>query len=363
MKKFGFLIILLSIFPIYAQTVDGSGNLQVSSQKYIKTKSASNRLQGWYISGNNTLQFNQAAFSYWMAGGVNSYSLVASVDYEFNFTKGRHIWDNRILLNYGVLRNEGEDYRKSNDVIDLTSSYGYEFVKHFYFAASTNFKTQFSEGWDYGTQDEETGKYKKISNFMAPAYLSFGIGVDYKPNDNLQLNFHPFTSRFVIVMDKDFQYKGSYGLKEDGDKYVHEFGAFIGARYKLNVFKNISYDSRLGIYTNYLKSAVSSMDFAYQGVLDMKVNSLISAQATVNIYYNENQIKRTQLKQTFGVGISYKFNNTKKLQSKDENLPPPPTLEELQHQINEAQSKVEEANKNLEEAQQKFEQAQSEEAL
>src|SRR5690606_23933332 len=174
MKKLLLAAFVLSFVQIYSQSVDGSGNLQTNSQQDLKLQQLKQRLQGWYISGNNYRQFNQAAFSNWIAGGVNSYSLTANMDYEFNLPKRRHIWDNRILLNYGVLRNEGEDYRKSNDVIDLTSSYGYEFARHFYAAASMNFKTQFSEGFDYSVQDSVTGDYKKISGFMAPAYLSFG---------------------------------------------------------------------------------------------------------------------------------------------------------------------------------------------
>src|SRR5690625_3171908 len=126
-RKVCLAMIILGFSKTFAQEVDGDGNLKVYSQKYVKTKPVNNRLQGWFISGKNSLQFNQAAFSNWMAGGVNSYALNAYLDYEFNLTKGRHIWDNRIYLAYGVVQNDGEDYRKSNDVIDLTSSYGYEF--------------------------------------------------------------------------------------------------------------------------------------------------------------------------------------------------------------------------------------------
>src|SRR5690606_694801 len=268
-------------------------------------------------------------------------------------------WDNRIILNYGVLRNEGEDYRKSNDVIDITSSYGYEFAKHFYAVAAMNFKTQFTEGFDYSVQDSVSGDYKKISNFMAPAYLSFGLGVDYKPNENLQVNFHPFTSRFTFVMDDDLKYKGNFGLKEDGDNYLYEFGAFLGARYKFIITNKISYDNRLGIYSNYLEK-VLNMDVAYQGVLDMKINNFLSAQATVNLFYDENQIKKTQLKETLGVGLAYKFNNVAKLKLKEENLPPPPTREELQQQLEDARKKVDDANKVLEEAQKKVDEANQE---
>ena len=356
MKKIICILLLMGCSMTYAQTVDGSGNLQTNSQKYLKDRPNKDRLQGWYVSGNNSLQFNQAAFSNWIAGGVNSYALNASVDYEFNLTRGRHIWDNRFILNYGVFKNEGEEYRKSNDVIDLTSSYGYEFIRHFYLAASTNLKTQFSEGLDYAVQDSITGEYKKISNFMAPGYWSLGVGIDYKPNENLQVNFHPFTSRFTFVMDDDLQTAGNFGLKEDGDTYFYEFGAYLGARYKLNITEAISYDSRLGIYSNYLDEPFN-MDIAYQGILDMKIYSFLSAQATINLFYDEDQIQRTQLKQTLGVGLAYKFNNEEKLKLREENLPPPPTLEDLNNAVIEAQKDVDKANQKLLDAQLKVQEA------
>ncbi len=315
------LFLFAGSINVFSQTVDGKGNLKTNSQQYLKNVFGTDRLQGWFVKGNNSLQFNQAAFSNWMAGGVNSYALNANVDYEFNLTRGRHIWDNRIILAYGIQRNEGEDYRKSNDVIDLNSSYGYEFARHFYFAAAMNFKTQFTTGYDYAVVDSISGDYKKISNFMAPGYLSFGLGIDYKPSENLQLNFHPLTSRFTIVTDSDLQFAGSYGLKEDGDNYVYEFGAYVGARYKFNIMENISYDNRLGVYSNYLNRPFN-MDVAYQGVLDLKVNEWISAQATINLFYDEDQIKRTQLKETLGVGLAYKFDNTAKLKERPENIPP-----------------------------------------
>src|SRR5690606_14160393 len=206
-KLIAFFIFGISTMA-FAQTVDGKGNLKTNSQQYLKNPLGSERLQGWLVKGNNSLQFNQAAFSNWMAGGVNSYALNANIDYEFNLTKGRHIWDNRAILTYGIQRNEGEDYRKSNDVIDLTTSYGYEFIKHFYFAGSANFKTQFTTGYDYNVVDSISGDYHKISAFIAPGYLTFGLGVDYKPSENLQLNFHPFTSRFTFVTDSDLQFAG-----------------------------------------------------------------------------------------------------------------------------------------------------------
>lgn len=315
MKKILNLLFFAIGLNLLAQEVDSKGNLQISSQKFPKVKFENNRLQGWYISGRNALQFNQTAFSNWMAGGVNSYALNANVEYEFNLTKNRHIWDTRIALVYGIMRNEGEDYRKTNDVIDLSSSYGYEMVNKFYLTGAVSFKSQFSEGFDHNVEPK-----KYISNFMAPGYFQFGLGVDYRPSDNFQAYFHPFTSKFTFVLDPELQTAGNYGLKEDGDSFVYEFGAFFGARYKLTLMENITFDNRLGVYSNYLENP-QNMTVAYQGVLDLKVNKLISAQATINLFYDENQIKRTQAKQTLGVGLAYKFDNSAKLKEKNEKLP------------------------------------------
>jgi len=156
---------------------------------------------------------------------------------------------------------------------------------------------------------------------MSPGYLQFGLGLDYKPNDNLQVSFHPLSSKYTFITDPALQLKGNYGLEKDRDNHVYEFGAFLGARYKFNIMENVSYDNRVGIYSNYLKTP-ENMTVAYQGVLDLKVNKLISAQASINLFYDENQIKATQAKQTLGVGLAYKFDNLAKLKEKPANLPP-----------------------------------------
>lgn len=285
---------------------------QNEASKLLTTKNLSDRTQGWYISGNNSIMFGQSAFSNWVAGGTNSYSLNGNLDYEFNLTKGKQIWDNRVIFSYGFQKNEDENKRKTNDVIDLTSSYGYEIKKHWYLAAALNFKTQFDKGYDY-----DTTPYEKLSNFMSPGYLTIGLGVDYKPDDNLQINIHPATARFTFVTDKDLQKKGNFGLEDDGDNMYFQFGAFLGARYKFTIMKNITYDNRLGIYSDYLDKPLNML-VSYEGVLNLKVNDWVSAQVNLNLLYDENQIKKTQLKETLGVGFTYKFNNAEKLKAKEE---------------------------------------------
>lgn len=305
MKKVVTLICSLALSSIFAQSIKDD-KVVTDSKRYLKDQTFNGRTEGWFIRGNNSLLFSQSAFDNWVAGGVNSFALNGNLDYEFNLTSGKHIWDNHVIIGYGVQANDGESSRKTNDILDLTSSYGYNIGKNWFLAASVNFKTQFTSGFDYST-DPKT----KISNFMAPGYLSVGLGVDYKPNENFQVNIHPLTPRFTFVTDSDLQYKGNFGLKNDGDASVFELGAYLGARYKLNVMEGITFDNRLGIFADYLKNP-QNMDIAYQGILDLKVNRFISAQVALNLLYDEDQIKRTQLKQTLGIGFNYKFDNKPK---------------------------------------------------
>lgn len=319
MNKILLTITLLSAVFSQAQTVK-DGKVVTDSERFLKDQKFDGRQEGWFVSGNNSLLFSQTAFSNWMAGGVNSIALNGNIDYEFNLTQGKNIWDNRIILGYGVQTNEGESTRKNNDIIELNSSYGYNFKKNWYLASALNFKTQFTPGYDYSPDPEV-----KISNFMAPAYLSLGLGVDYKPNEDLQVNIHPVTARFTFVLDEDLQYKGNYGLKNDGDSSFFELGAYLGARYKFKIMEGITYDNRFGIFANYLDKP-QNMDISYWGLLDLKVNRFISAQVAINLLYDEDQISRTQVKQTLGIGFNYKFDNKPKEEAKEEttafNLPP-----------------------------------------
>lgn len=47
------------------------------------------------------------------------------------------------------------------------------------------------------------------------------------------------------------------------------------------------------------------MFIAYAGSLDMKINKILSVQLWLNILYDEHQIKKIQLKETLGIGLTY----------------------------------------------------------
>lgn len=307
---YSIIFLILSIFTS-AQFLDTNGNLIIDGRKYLKSKvDTTGRKSGWEIYGANTLTINQNTFSNWIAGGENSVSFIAKVDYEFNYRKKRNLWDNRFILEYGFLDNKTNGTRKTSDNINITSSYGYLWKKNWYLTASTNLRSQFAPGYDYGT-DPKTLK----SNLFAPAYLTLGVGANYNPTADFSLSVHPITSRLTMVLDKELQKKGNYGLKEDDESMYFEIGAYVGARYKFKLFENVTYDNNIGLFSNYSHKPLN-IDVVYSGVFNMKINNFMSTQLTLNLAYDEDQIKKTQFKQNLGVGLTYKIDSTKKAEKK-----------------------------------------------
>jgi len=308
MKKH-LLLFLSSLISLYSfgQTIK-DGKVDTESSKLVNRLDTAKKQEGWTVRGTNTLLLNQAAFSNWVAGGINSVALTARADYEFNLKRGKNLWENRILMGYGLRSEQKNQTTKVEDIIDLTSNYGYQInTSNWYAAAGLNFKTQFSKGYDYS---KPTQGY--LSNFLSPGYLTFGIGIDYIPNDNFQINIRPLTSRLTFVNDDavfDPNHDGiltdAFGV-EPGKHFVYQLGTYLGGRYKAKLMENIFLDNRLGIFSNYLKDP-QNLVIAYSAILDMKVNRFISTQVTADLFYDDNQIGKLQLKETLGVGITYKF--------------------------------------------------------
>src|SRR5690606_25773012 len=76
----------------------------------------------WRNSFSGGANINQASFSdNWKSGGENSIALGLFMNGKFNYLKGKVSWDNEVQLKYGLLKNAGQDFRKSQDLIYLDS--------------------------------------------------------------------------------------------------------------------------------------------------------------------------------------------------------------------------------------------------
>ena len=143
---------------------------------------------------------------------------------------------------------------------------------------------------------------------MAPGYLNVGAGFTYRPNENLTVTLRPANARWTFVLDKDLQHKGVYGLKNDGDSSLFQFGFSGTAAYKVKLMDNIFLMNTASVFSNYLDHP-ERLVLSYTGALNMKINKYVSTALTLDLMYDHNMIKKTQLKQTLGVGFAYNIDN------------------------------------------------------
>lgn len=270
--------------------------------------------KAWSIQGQNTLMLNQAAFSNWVGGGANNVGWLAGVNYNLTYEKGKDLWENIVILGYGQNNTQGVGSRKTQDVINLSTNYGRKIAKNWYVSGGLSLQSQFAPGYEDGNNPDA----KKISNFMAPGYLNAGVGFTYRPNDNFTMTLRPANGRWTFVLDKDLQYAGSYGLKNDGDSSLFQFGFLGTAIYKVKIMDNISLINTGSVFSNYLDHP-DRLVLAYSGILNMKINKFISTNITLDLMYDHNQIRRTQLKQTLGVGFAYNIDKGRKRSDNKDN--------------------------------------------
>ena len=311
MKK----LIQLICLVIFSVTVFGQ-----EIQKVAKAKDEIGALppdsvpKHWFLSGTAAFAFSQASFTNWSAGGENSVGLNASFNLKANYKNGKHAWGNTIGLGYGfniIGKDNNAQFNKTNDRIELTSAYGYEISKDkkWLVTALVNFRTQFSNGYNYPNDSNI------VSTFMAPGYLVAGLGMTYAPVKWFYLYMSPCSGRFTFVLDTALSNQGEFGVTK-GKTWKGEFGPYIRADMNKDLSKSINLATTLELFTDYLKD-FGNIDVNWYMQLNLKVNKWLAASVTAQLIYDNDVIikkedgtplgPRTQFKEIIGVGITYMF--------------------------------------------------------
>lgn len=257
----------------------------------------------WFIYGQNNLFFNQSSYSHWNTGGNNSIGILGKVNYSISYKNRNHFWDNNIRLGYGMLSSSGRELRKTEDHIAISSKYGYDLGSHYYLLMGVEFLSQFSAGYNYSSSVKRTYK-DRVSKFMAPGYFNFGLGVLYNPTENFQVSLSPVNAKLTFVLDELLQKKGRYGLERDGQSVRKEIGALMNVIYRIKIYKDINLVNQLNLFSNYTNHP-ERIDIAYSGALTMRFNKFISTSFNIDLVYDHDQVRRLQMKQILGVGLSY----------------------------------------------------------
>ena len=98
--------------------------------KEISEDSSKVKETPWSIKGNTGINFSQASFVNWVAGGDNSFTGTAYFNVRASYIQGRSAWNTDLSLEYGGLwLIDNNEYRKNSDKIDFATKYGYAMNK------------------------------------------------------------------------------------------------------------------------------------------------------------------------------------------------------------------------------------------
>ena len=264
----------------------------------------------WKRSGVFNANFSQVSLTNWAAGGESSMSGVFLMNYQANYKKDSLSWDNYLDLGYGFLKNDKEDLRKSTDRIELNSKLGYNTGGNWNYAGLVSFKSQFAPGYNFPRTDGDS----PISKFLAPAYINVALGMDYK-NDYMSLFISPATGKFTLVGDDDLSAAGGFGV-DPGKKLRTEMGGSVRLAMKKEVFKNVTAQTRLNLFSNYFHNP-QNIDADWSFMLNMKVNEWLSANLITQLIYDDDvkiqnpdtghAAPMVQFMEMFGIGLSFKL--------------------------------------------------------
>jgi hypothetical protein len=139
----------------------------------------------------------------------------------------------------------------------------------------------------------------------------------------------PLTGRFVIVADDSLSATGAFGV-DPGKTIRQELGAYAYARFQQEIVQNVTLMSKLDLFSNYLEDP-QNIDLNWELLLSLKASKAITVSLGLQMIYDDNTKillfkesngqrvpdladdgtqrsgPRLQMRQIFGVGLSYKI--------------------------------------------------------
>jgi len=286
--------------------------LNVLSQE--KAVDSTNVKNNWTKSGNFTFLGNQSSYSYWTAGGQTSISGTIKIDYDFNFENNGWNWDTKVITAYGLNSIGGSKYlKKTDDRFEINSLLGKKFtnnlIGNWSYSSFINFKTQWTKGYRYRKNSNGEEERSELTRFFSPAYLQIGIGLYWRKSKDLWVNFAPVTGRLIIVnkfFTENLQDGKQYFGVNKGSNSRFELGASLRSYYKFELIENVEISNRLSLYSDYLENS-GNIDLDYTINTSMKINKHLTTNLILQFIYDDNSVKRLQVREVMGIGLNLKI--------------------------------------------------------
>ena len=207
----------------------------------------------WRWSGLYSAALTQTSLTNWAAGGNNNVNVSGLVKQLGVMSKNKWQWNNLLELNFGYNFQPGLN-NKTDDRLEFTTRLDRNVAKDLDVSLFVNFRTQMADGFTNPGDPDSL----RISTFMAPAYLTYGLGLTYKGVPGLSVYVSPVTVKQTFVLDSILAVNDVFFDNESPNVrvvsdgvYRSEFGAYIDIIYAKafsESFFEVSRFSSLGLF-------------------------------------------------------------------------------------------------------------------
>lgn len=322
MKTTALCTALATCYSVLAAAQDPT--IQQVTTNFKDTVSIKRDTTYWQKSLTGGVNFNQASFSNWVGGGVNSVAISGVVAARALYEKDKTSWDNTADFQLGYLTQRGVT-RKASDQLILISVLGHKIKPKWDLFASGTFNTFFAPGFRYDNLPAGITDFK-ASSFFSPAQLALAWGLAYKPNDEFSLRISPFAPRFTFLFDDAVRFREStvggnkvivrdptakaYGV-EAGRTVRSEWLALqLQAVWNKKLSETISLNARYQLYANY--QTLDALDHRVDLLIAAKLNRYLSTTFGLIGLYDKDFYDGFQIQQTLGLGLIYNTSTFRK---------------------------------------------------
>ena len=275
-----------------------------------KVETVAPRLRNWLHEFNGSAQFTQAYISdNWYQGGENNLNILGDLKWNCNLNQDLHpdwIFNNMVHYKVGISTAHGDSLRNYMINVDnflFTSLVGYKAMKHWYYSATLNFKTQF-----FNTYKSNT--VTRTASFLSPGELNVGLGMTYSYKSEhgertFNLAIAPLSYNLKMCIDSDID-PTSFGIAA-GHRTKHSIGSNIEAKLVMYFTPNISWNSRLYAFTDY-----KYVQGDWENTFQFNVTKYLNTQIYVHLRYDKSRPRHDkwnywQLKEILSFGLTYRF--------------------------------------------------------
>ncbi|MCY4170699.1 MAG: DUF3078 domain-containing protein [Bacteroidetes bacterium] len=255
----------------------------------------------WSTEVYGTVSVSQVGFWRWYEGGISSLALGTNLSGKATKTSRDVQQEYEARLTFGVVKQDGIELRKSDDLIQLQGAFKFSEISVFGElnpALSVDIRSQFAKGYQYDEKDL-TKKGIRISGFLSPAIVTQTIALNYPAKSWLNIRLG-MAAKQTIVTIKDLRSR----YKVSQDQIIRwQVGSAGHINFERTIFTNVHLKS---ILTLFLAFNQQSPDSIWETFLTMKVNSWLQVNAEYTALYDRDLATYVQQKQLLTLGVSFK---------------------------------------------------------